>query len=105
MNKNASQFVVGKVWKKMRAGFPTANELEEVARRQAKEWKTLSFTKKSKITDFWSKAVQKIKSKVANESLPTIYQETTESVTTNDKTNLNLRQNISFCHQYCSSHP
>ena len=105
MNKNASQFVVGKVWKKMRAGFPTANELEEVARRQAKEWKTLSFTKKSKITDFWSKAVQKIKSKVANESLPTMYQETTESVTINDKTNLNLRQNTSVCHQYCSSYP
>ena len=105
MNKNTSQFVVGKVWNKMRAGFPTPDELEEVVRRQAKEWKTLSFTKKSKITDFWSKAVQKIKSKVANESLPTIYQETTESVTTNDKTNLNLRQNTSFCHQYCSSHP
>ena len=33
------------------------------------------------MTNFWSKAVQKIKSKVANESLPTISQETI------DKTN------------------
>ena len=39
------------------------------------------------MTDFWSKAIQKIKSKVANGSLPTISQETTESVTINDKTN------------------
>ena len=37
--------------------------------------------------DFWSKAVQKIKSKVTYESLSTISQETTESVTINDKTN------------------
>ena len=37
--------------------------------------------------DFWSKAVQKIKSKVVNESLPTRSQEITESVTINDKTN------------------
>ena len=37
--------------------------------------------------DFWSKAVQKIKSKVANELLSTITQETTESVTTNDRLN------------------
>ena len=39
------------------------------------------------MTDFWSKAVQKIKSKVTYESLSTISQETTESVTINDKTN------------------
>ena len=39
------------------------------------------------MTDFWSKAIQKIKSKVAKGSLPTISQETTESVTINDKTN------------------
>lgn len=44
------------------------------------------------MTDFWSEAVQKIKSKVANESPPTISQEATESVTVNDKTNLNPRQ-------------
>ena len=41
------------------------------------------------MTDFWSKAVQKIKSKVAKELLPTIIQETTESVK-NDKTNPHL---------------
>ena len=39
------------------------------------------------MTDFWSKAVQKKKLKVTNESLPTICQETTESVAINDKTN------------------
>ena len=44
----------------MKADFLAANELEEVVRRQAKEWKTLSFTKKSKMTNFWSKAVQKL---------------------------------------------
>ena len=39
------------------------------------------------MTDFWSKTVQKIKSNVTNESLPTVSQETTESVTINDRTN------------------
>ena len=56
-------------------------------RRDANKWKTLSLTKKSKMTNFWSKSVQKIKSKVANESVPTISQETTESMTINYKTN------------------
>ena len=39
------------------------------------------------MTDFSSKAVQKKKLKVTNESLPTKSQEATESVTINDKTN------------------
>ena len=82
---NNPQTVVGKVWKKMEADFPVANELEEEVRRQANEWKTLSFTKKSKMNDFWSKAVQK--NSLTNESLPTISQETTERVSINDKTN------------------
>ena len=86
-NKNTSQTAVGKVWKKIKSDFPEAHELEEVVRRHANEWKTLSFTKKSKVIDVWSKAVQKIKSKVTNESLLTISQEITESVTTNDKSN------------------
>ena len=60
-NKNTSQTAVGKVWKKMKAYFPAVDKLVEVVRRQVNEWKTLSFTKKSKMTDFWSKAVQKIK--------------------------------------------
>ena len=47
----------------MKADFPVADELEKVMSRQANEWKTLSFTKKSEMTDFWIKAVQKIKSK------------------------------------------
>ena len=69
----------------MKADFPVANEQEEEVRRQAKEWKTLSFTKKSKMNDFWSKAVQK--NNLTNESLSTISQETTERVSINDKTN------------------
>ena len=40
-------------WKKMKADFPAADEIEEVVRRQVNEWKTLSFTKKSEKTDFW----------------------------------------------------
>ena len=47
----------------MKADFPAADELEKEVRRQANEWKTLSYTKKSKMTDFWSKAVQKKKTK------------------------------------------
>ena len=39
------------------------------------------------MTDFWSKAVQKKKSKVVNESLPTTSQETNERVTINYKSN------------------
>ena len=62
-NQNASQTAVEKVWKKMKADFHAVDELEEVVRRQANEWKTLQFTQKSKMTNFWSKAVQKIKSK------------------------------------------
>ena len=54
--ENAAQTAVRKVWKKMKADFPAADELENV-------WETLSFTKKSKMTDFWSKAVQKKKIK------------------------------------------
>ena len=50
----------------MKAEFPAANELEEEVKRQGNEWKTLSFTKKSKMTDFLSKVVQKKKSKVTN---------------------------------------
>ena len=60
-NKNTSQTAVGEVWKKIKAHFLAADEPEEIVRRQANKWKTLSFTKRSKITDFWYKAVQKIK--------------------------------------------
>ena len=86
-NKKISKTAVEIFWKKMKADFPAADEIEEVVRRQVNEWKTLSFTKKSEKTDFWSKAVQKTKSKGTNESLPTISQEKTKSVAINDKTN------------------
>ena len=71
----------------MKVDFSVADELEEVVRRQANVRKPYHLQKKSKMTDFWSKAVQKIKSNVVNESLPTISQETSESVTKNDKIN------------------
>ena len=60
-NKNTSQTAVRKFWKKIKADFLAADEQEEVVRRQANKWKTPSFTKRSKMTDFWYKAVQKIK--------------------------------------------
>ena len=39
-NKNTSQTAVGNVWKKTKADFPAADELQEVVRRQANKWKT-----------------------------------------------------------------
>ena len=36
----------------MKVDFPAADELEEVIVRQANEWKTLSFTKATKMTSF-----------------------------------------------------
>ena len=45
-NKNTSQTAVGNVWKKTKADFPAADELQEEVRRQANKWKTLSFTQK-----------------------------------------------------------
>ena len=89
-NKNTAQTAVGKVWKKMKVDFPAVDELEEEVKGQANKWETLSFTKKSKMTDFCSKAVQRKKSKLTNESLPIETQEATESVTINDKTNPQL---------------
>ena len=86
-NKNTAQTAVGKVWKNMKADFPVADEPKEEVRRQANKWKTLSFTKKYKMTDFWSKALQKKESKVEKDSFPIISQETTESMAINDKTN------------------
>ena len=51
-NKNRSRTAVGKVWKKMKADFFAADELEEVVRRrQANKWKTLSFAKKLSTLD------------------------------------------------------
>ena len=44
--QNTSQTALVKVWKKIKADFPEADELEEVVRTQANEWKILSFTKK-----------------------------------------------------------
>ena len=50
----------------MKADFPADDELEGEVKRQANKWETLSFTKKSKLIDFGSKAVQNKKSKVTN---------------------------------------
>ena len=61
-NENTAQTVLGKVWKKMKADFSATDELEEEVRRQANESKILSFTKKSKMTQFSSEAVKKKRS-------------------------------------------
>ena len=37
---NTAETAVGKVWKKMKADFPEAYELQEEVRRQESEWKT-----------------------------------------------------------------
>ena len=52
-NMNTAYTPIGNVWKKLKADFAAANKLEEVVSRHLQ--------KKSKMADFWSKAVQKIK--------------------------------------------
>ena len=83
-DKNTAQVTVAKIWKKMKMDFSTANELDAEVKRQSNEWKTLSFTKKTKLHHFWSKAITKKKSsKVINEA---VQKETKDSVTESDKT-------------------
>ena len=46
--KANAQTSVGKVWQKMKADFAVADELQEEVKRQAHDWKTLTFTKNLK---------------------------------------------------------
>ena len=71
----------------MKVDFPAVDELEEEMERLANECENLLFTKKSKMTHFMSKYVQKKKPRMTSKSLPTKSQKTTESVIINHKTN------------------
>ena len=72
-NKNACQNAVAEIWKNMKKDYPSSDELRKEVDRKANEWKELSITKKSKMTDFWSGVRKKIKLP------PTASQESTES--------------------------
>ena len=70
--------------------LPSSDEFQNEVDRKANEWKKLSITKKSKMTDFWS-GVQKKSTNVTIKLPPTASQESTEnslqpteSVTLND---------------------
>ena len=56
-NKKTAQTVIGQVRKKIKTDSPAVNEIEE---------EVIVICKESRMTDFWSKAVQKKKSKVTN---------------------------------------
>ena len=58
--------------------LPSSDEFQNEVDRKANEWKKLSITKKSKMTDFWS-GVQKKSTNVTIKLSPTASQESTES--------------------------
>ena len=51
-SKNACQNAVAEIWKNMKKEYPSSDVRKEIDRK-ANEWKKLSITKKSKMTDFW----------------------------------------------------
>ena len=71
--KNTCQNAVAEIWKNMEKDCPSSDELRKEVDPKANEWKELSITKKSKMTDFWSGVRKKIKLP------PTASQESTES--------------------------
>ena len=62
----------------MKKDYPSFDELRKEVDRKANEWKELSITKKSKMTDFWS-GVRKKSTNVTIKLPPTASQESTES--------------------------
>ena len=62
----------------MKKYYPSSDELRKEVDRKANEWKELSITKKSKITDFWS-GVRKKRTNVTIKLPPTASQDSTES--------------------------
>ena len=64
--------------KKYEKYYPSSDELRKEVDRKANEWKELSITKKSKMTDFWS-GVRMKRTNVAIKLPPTASQESTES--------------------------
>ena len=77
-NENACQNDVAKIWKNMKKDYPSFDELRKEVDRKANEWKELSITKKSKMTDFWP-GVRKKSTNVTIKLPPTASQESTES--------------------------
>ena len=74
----------------MKKDYPSTDELRREVDRKANDWKELSITKKSKMTDFWS-GVRKKSTNVTIKLPSTASQESTEnslqpteSVTLND---------------------
>ena len=74
----------------MKKDYPASDEQRKEVIRKANEWKELSITKKSKMTDFWS-GLQKQSTNVTIKLRPAAGRETTEnslepteSVTLND---------------------
>ena len=59
-NKNACQNAVAEIWKNMKKDYPSFDELRKEVDRKANEWKELSITKKSKMTDFWPGVRKKV---------------------------------------------
>ena len=66
-NKNACQNTVAEVWKNMKKDYPSFDELRKEVDHKSNEWKELSITKKSKMTDFWS-GVQERKCQCDNQT-------------------------------------
>ena len=62
----------------MKKDYPSTDELRREVDRKANDWKELSITKKSKMTDFWS-GVRKKSTNVTIKLPPTASQESTES--------------------------
>ena len=59
-NKNACQNAVAEIWKNMKKDYPSFDELRKEVDRKANEWKELSITKKSRMTDFWPGVRKKV---------------------------------------------
>ena len=62
----------------MKKDYPSSDEQRKDVDRKANEWKELSITKKSKMTDFWS-GVRKKSINVTTKLRPAASRETTES--------------------------
>ena len=62
----------------MKKDYPSSDQLRKEVDRKTNEWKELSITKKSKMTDLWS-GVRKKSTNVTIKLPPTASQESTES--------------------------
>ena len=61
-NKNACQNAVAEIWKNMKKkDYPSSDELRKEVDGKANEWKELSSTKKSKMTNFGLEYERKVR--------------------------------------------